>query len=66
LAAAHAEAGQFANAVSVQKEAIALAQYESLKKELAARLKLYEANTPYRERQTKPAWSTAQFSVQGY
>jgi len=50
LAAAHAEAGEFAKAVSVQKEAIALAQAEYLRKDLTVRLKLYESNTPYRER----------------
>jgi len=50
LAAAYAEAGEFAKAISVQKEAITLAQPEALKQDLATRLKLYESNTPYRER----------------
>ncbi|PYK96137.1 MAG: serine/threonine protein kinase [Verrucomicrobia bacterium] len=66
LAAAHAEAGQFAKAISVQKEAIALQPDTSLTKEREARLKLYEANTPYRERQTKRDWSSSLFSVESY
>lgn len=49
LAAAYAEAGQFAKAVSVQKEAITLLRDEKMKKDSAFRLKLYESNTPYRE-----------------
>jgi len=49
LAAAYAEAGEFAKAIGIQKEAIALEHRESLKKDLAARLRLYESNTPYRE-----------------
>jgi tetratricopeptide (TPR) repeat protein len=50
LAAAHAETGDFPRAVSLQKEAMAMAQAESLKKDLTVRLKLYESNIPYRER----------------
>ncbi len=50
LAAAYAEAGQFTKAVTVQKEAMNLLQDETRKRDYASRLKLYEANTPYRER----------------
>ena len=49
LAAAYAETGDFARAVSVQREAIGLCQDEKMKSDLATRLKLYESNTPYRE-----------------
>jgi TPR repeat protein len=50
LAAAYAESGEFAKAVSIEKEALALTQNESLKNDLETHLKLYESNTPYRER----------------
>jgi len=53
LAAAYAEVGQFEKAVSVQNEAIGLLQDETLKKDLATRLKLYESNSPYRESLTE-------------
>lgn len=49
LAAAYAEAGEFAKAVSAQHEAIGLCQDEKIKQDLTARLKLYESTTPYRE-----------------
>jgi serine/threonine protein kinase len=49
LAAAYAETGDFAKAISVQNEAIALLQDEEMKQDLASRLKLYQSNTPYRE-----------------
>ena len=49
LAAAYAEAGQFAKAVSVQNEAIALLHDEKMKEDLASRLRLYQSNSPYRE-----------------
>ena len=49
LAAAYAETGQFAKAVSIQQEAIALSQSEPEKRDLASRLKLYESNSPYRD-----------------
>jgi len=49
LAAAYAEAGQFTNAVTSQKEAIALLQDEGTRREFNARLRLYESNSPYRE-----------------
>jgi tetratricopeptide (TPR) repeat protein len=49
LAAAYAETGQFAKAISVQHEAIALAPSEQEKKNLASRLQLYENNFPYRD-----------------
>ncbi len=48
LAAAYAEAGQFAKAVAAQKEAMALLQNQKSKDDFASHLKLYEANTPYR------------------
>ena len=51
LAAAYAETGQFAEAVSAQKEAIALEPNASSTKNFVSRLKLYESNEPYRERQ---------------
>jgi len=50
LAAAYAEVGQFARAVSVQQEAIPLVQDEERKKNYVNRLKVYEASTPYRDR----------------
>jgi tetratricopeptide (TPR) repeat protein len=49
LAAAYAETAQFAKAMSIQQEAIALSQSEQEKQDLASRLKLYENNSPYRE-----------------
>jgi eukaryotic-like serine/threonine-protein kinase len=49
LAAAYAETGQFAKAISIQKEAIALSQGEQGNRVLASRLKLYENNSPYRD-----------------
>ena len=49
LAAAYAEASQFDQAVSTQKEAIALLQDEEQKKDFSTRLKLYESNSPYHE-----------------
>ena len=48
LAAAYAESGDFAKAVSVQNEAIALLKDEASKREYASRLQLYESNSPYR------------------
>jgi eukaryotic-like serine/threonine-protein kinase len=49
LAAAYAAARQFTNAIAVQQEALALLQNEELRQDYALRLKLYEANVPYRE-----------------
>jgi tetratricopeptide (TPR) repeat protein len=49
LAAAYAEAGRFADAVSAQQEAIDLMQDESWKKVFASRLRLYESGSPYRD-----------------
>ena len=49
LAAAYAETGDFEKAVGVEKEAMALAQSDSLREDFASRLKLYESNTPFRE-----------------
>jgi len=49
LAAAYAQNGQFTNAVGVQREAIALLENEAEMRIYAARLKLYESNSPYRD-----------------
>jgi hypothetical protein len=49
LAAAYAEAAQFINAITIQKEAIALLSDEKQTEDFASRLKLYEANSPYRQ-----------------
>jgi tetratricopeptide (TPR) repeat protein len=49
LAAAYAEAGQFAKAIAVAKEALALPHSAEDEPGLASRLKLYESNSPYRE-----------------
>lgn len=49
LAATYANAGQFAKAISIQQEAITLSESEDEKKGLTSRLKLYEANSPYRD-----------------
>ena len=48
LAAAYAETQQFDKAVAVQQEAIRLLQSEPEKKDYGSRLKLYQANKPYR------------------
>ncbi len=50
LAAAYAEAGRFTNAISTQKEAMELLHDEGMKKDFVYRLKLYESNTPFREK----------------
>jgi hypothetical protein len=47
LAAAYAETGQFARAISIQHEAIALTQGVDDKNALALRLKLYQNKVPY-------------------
>jgi hypothetical protein len=49
LAASYAEAGQFQNAVTIQKEAIGLLKTDKEKADYTSRLKLYEADKPYRE-----------------
>jgi tetratricopeptide (TPR) repeat protein len=49
LAAAYAEAGDFAKAAAAQTEAMALVPTEEGRNDYASRLKLYESNTPYRE-----------------
>jgi hypothetical protein len=49
LAAAWAATGQFEKAVAVQQEALALAKSDPEKKDYDSRLKLYQANQPYRE-----------------
>jgi tetratricopeptide (TPR) repeat protein len=48
LAAGYAENGDFAKAISVQKEAMGLLRDEPSKKDFASRLKLYESGSPYR------------------
>jgi WD40 repeat protein/serine/threonine protein kinase len=48
LAAAYAETGQFARAVSAQREAITLCNEESMRRDMVSRLKLFESQTPYR------------------
>ena len=56
LAAAYAEAGQFQDAASVARQAIALASSSdksALAERLAFRLKLYERNQAYREADRK-------------
>jgi hypothetical protein len=53
LAAAHAEAGDFVKAVSVEKEAIGLLTEKKAEKKViddyTTRLRLYETNAPYRK-----------------
>lgn len=48
LAAAYAEAGAFTNAITAQKEAIALNKVPAYTEGMKARLNLYQTNTPYR------------------
>jgi len=48
LAVAYAEAGQFEKAVSTEQEAIGLLPTEEYKNDYKARLKLFEAKSPYR------------------
>jgi tetratricopeptide (TPR) repeat protein len=50
LAAAYAEAGEFAKAVAAQGEALALGPEGKIKENYASRLRLYEAKLPYRDR----------------
>jgi protein O-mannosyl-transferase len=63
LAAAYAEAGRFAQAVETAQKAIELATQQN-KKALAnsvqAKLRLYEAGTPFRQSQASPAKSSIQ------
>src|SRR6185369_3457009 len=54
LAAAHAEAAQFGKAITAEKEALALAQDEDEKKDYQSRLKLYQANFPFRAPDERP------------
>ena len=44
---AEAETGDFPNAISTEKEAVALLDNESIKNAYGARLALYESKTPY-------------------
>jgi len=48
LAAAYAEAGQFTNAIAVQREALTRLQDTNLQADFSTRLRLFESNTPYR------------------
>jgi tetratricopeptide (TPR) repeat protein len=48
LAAAYAAAGDFAKAVTVQQEAVALLKNANMKSDFESRLRLYESNFPYR------------------
>jgi serine/threonine protein kinase/tetratricopeptide (TPR) repeat protein len=49
LAAAYAEAGDFAKAAALQREAISLCSDQNSKNAFGERLKLFESNTPFRE-----------------
>jgi tetratricopeptide (TPR) repeat protein len=49
LAAAYAEAGDFTNAVQVQREALAILQIPGWREAFAARIHRYEAHIPFRE-----------------
>jgi hypothetical protein len=49
LAAAYAEAGDFAKAINAQNEAIALVGDGKIRNDLEARLRLYQSNSPFRE-----------------
>jgi eukaryotic-like serine/threonine-protein kinase len=49
LAAAYAEAGQFAKAVATEKEAVALSSTANSKQVFAQRVSLYESSIPYRD-----------------
>ena len=49
LAAAYAEARQFTNAVRVQNETMALVRNDEERQIYAARLRLYESNSPFRD-----------------
>jgi len=51
LAAAYAETGDFANAVRIQTEAMALLGTKNEKKDYASRLNLYESGSPYRDQE---------------
>ncbi len=50
LAAAYAKVSRFDKAVAVEKEAVALLKDGITKRDFAFRMKLYESNTPYRQR----------------
>jgi hypothetical protein len=49
LAAAHAEAGNFFEAIKYQKQVLPMAQADKLGDEVRKRLTLYEHHKPYRE-----------------
>ena len=69
LAAAYAEAGRFAEAVETAKQALALSTSRNdttLVETIRARIKLYEANSPYREgEQRLPAPSGQPYAQRG-
>ena len=50
LAAAYAEAGKFEKAATTQKEAISLLGTDEQKARYAAKLELFEAGQPFREK----------------
>ena len=52
LAAGLAEAGRFAEAARVQREALGLLNDDKSKEDYSSRLKLYESNAPYRDAAT--------------
>jgi len=52
LAAAYAESQQFDKAAATEQEALSLTQSEQQKKDFNARLNLYQAHKPYREKAT--------------
>jgi tetratricopeptide (TPR) repeat protein len=54
LAAAQANAGQFAEAVSAMKEAIEVATRDEIKNALRKRMQLYEREQPYRQGRETP------------
>ena len=60
LAAAYAEAGRFADAVQTAKKALELAtqQEARLVASIQARLRLYQARTPFRDLRQPPARAT--------
>jgi len=64
LAAAHAEVGDYSKAVSVLREAVALAP-DAAKPELAVRLQLYDARTPYHGQQIQVQRFTEKYSYHG-
>ena len=63
LAAAYAEAGRFAEAVQTARDALDLAMQQdkpALAESIQARLRLYEAGTPFHESPPSPAKTSTQ------